>query len=212
VIGVFRGFSLSISSLHVSVFHKEFCLMTKVRIAGGSLLSLALVVGLTLAGENIKSGPPVGKQVPGPFHPLNVTGESAGEKACLYCKNGSSPVAMIFAREISNNLIALIKKIDECTAKNKDNKMGSFVVFLNDAEDLSNQLKALAEKEGIKSTVLAIDNPAGPQDYKIARDADVTVILYTDHTVKANHAFARGQLNEANIAQIVGDVAKILRD
>ena len=41
--------------------------MTKVRIAGGSLLSLALVVGLTLAGENIKSGPPVGKQVPARF-------------------------------------------------------------------------------------------------------------------------------------------------
>jgi len=185
--------------------------MTKFHFAAGSIVGLALVVGLALAGENVKSGPQVGEKVPGPFHPMNVTGESAGEKACLYCKNGSNPVAMIFARDCSDNLTALIKKIDECTAKNKDSKMGSFVVFLSDSEELGKQLKAMAEKEGIKETVLAIDNPSGPQGYHVAKDADVTVVLYTDHTVKANHSFAKGELKEDNIGQIVSDVSKILQ-
>jgi hypothetical protein len=184
--------------------------MRKFPIAIGSLLSLALVVGLALAADTIKSGPQVGQTVPGPFHPMNVTGESAGEKACLYCKNGTNPVAMIFARDVSDNLCALIKKIDECTEKNKERKMGSFVVFLNDSEDLPKQLKAMAEKEGIKNIVLSIDNPAGPAAYKVSKDADVTVVLYTDHTVKANHAFAKGELKEDNIAQIVNDVSKIV--
>ena len=184
--------------------------MTKFHFAAGSIVGLALVVGLALAGENVKSGPQVGEKVPGPFHPMNVTGESAGEKACLYCKNGSNPVAMIFARDCSDNLTALIKKIDECTAKNKDSKMGSFVVFLSDSEELGKQLKAMAEKEGIKQTVLSIDNPAGPAAYKVSKEADVTVVLYTDHVVKANHAFARGELKEDNIAQIINDVSTIL--
>jgi hypothetical protein len=36
-----------------------------------------------VAGEPLKSGPPVGKNIPGPFHPLNITGASAGKKNCL---------------------------------------------------------------------------------------------------------------------------------
>jgi hypothetical protein len=189
-------------------FSQGECRMRKLGIATG--LALILAVGLAVAGESIKSGPQVGQQVPGPFHPLNVTGESAGEKACLYCKNGTNPVAMIFAREVSDGLTSLIKKIDECTAKNKDAKMGSFVVFLSDSEDLAKQLKALADKEGIRNTVLSIDNAAGPQAYKVAKDADVTVVLYRDHVVKANHAFARGQLNDDQVTQIVNDVSKIV--
>lgn len=47
----------------------------------GATLGL-LVVACAQAGD-LKSGPQKGSTIPGPFHPLNVTGESAGEKACL---------------------------------------------------------------------------------------------------------------------------------
>jgi hypothetical protein len=184
--------------------------MLKFRIAAGSLLSLALVLGTALAAESIKSGPQVGDDVPGPFHPLNVTGEKAGEKNCLFCSNGSNPVAMIFARETSDELTALIKKIDACTEKNKDNKMGSFVVFLSDSEGLADQLKKLAEKESIKRCVLSIDNPSGPKAYNVSKDADVTVVLYTNRVVKANYAFKKGELKEKDIDVVLGDVSKIL--
>jgi hypothetical protein len=184
--------------------------MTKLRIAAATLFGLALVVGLAVAGETLKSGPQEGTEVPGPFHPLNVTGENAGEKVCLFCKNGNNPVAMIFAREVSDNLTKLIKKIDATTAENKESKMGSFVVFLNDNEDLPRQLKEVAEKEGIKHTVLSVDNPAGPKAYKVAKEADVTVVLYTNHTVKVNRAFKKGDLQEKDIDTIVADVAKIV--
>jgi hypothetical protein len=176
----------------------------------GLAMILALACGLAAAGENIKSGPQVGQTLPGPFHPMNINGENAGEKCCLYCKNGSNPVAMIFARECSVGLTSLMKKIDECTTKNADRKMGSFVVFLSDSEELAKQLKGIAEKEGIKQTILAIDNPSGPQGYKVAKDADVTVVLYTDHVVKANHTFAKGELTEDAIAQVVNDVSTIV--
>jgi hypothetical protein len=34
-------------------------------------------------GDGFKSGPQEGQTIPGPFHPINVTGEAAGRKNCL---------------------------------------------------------------------------------------------------------------------------------
>src|SRR5262245_62389063 len=170
--------------------------MTKQRFAVVALALFALA-GAVVAAENLQSGPQVGQAVPGPFHPLNVTGEKAGEKNCLFCQNGQNPVAMIFAREVSEPLTTLIKKIDAATAKNNGCSMGSFVVFLSDDEGLQNKLKELAQSNNIKNTVLSIDNPAGPRGYNVAQEADVTVVLYRERNVKANFAFKKGELTRS---------------
>ena len=184
--------------------------MKMLRIAAGSSLGLALLVGGVLAAGSLKSGPQVGDEVPGPFHPLNVTGPDAGEKVCLYCKNGAHPVAMVFARECNPTVTKLIKQIDKATAQHSDAKMGSFVVFLTEDENMPKRLKKVADKEGIAHTVLAVQEPSGPAGYDVAKDADVTVVLYTRHTVKANYAFKKGDLKDGDINRIVGDVSKIL--
>ncbi len=88
--------------------------------------------------------------------------------------------------------------------------MGSFVVFLNDDPSLLGALKGLAEKEGVKQTVLATFAPAGPPSYHVSPDAAVTVVLYTHHKVVANYAFREGDLNDAAIDAIVADLPKIL--
>jgi hypothetical protein len=182
------------------------------KILAGLTLGFFLLVGGVMAGENVVSGPQVEKKVPGPFHPLNVNGEFAGQKHCLFCENGDHPVAMIFAREVTPELTQLIKKIDETTAKNKKAEMGSFVVFLHDEDkDFVQQLKGVVEKEKLTPCILSIlDDKAGPKGYDISKDADVTVVLYTEHTVKANYAFKKGELKKDDIAKIVGDVSKIL--
>jgi hypothetical protein len=107
-------------------------------------------------------------------------------------------------------LTSLVKKIDSATVKNSDARMGSFAVFCSDEEGLEKKLKTLAEKEKLKDIVLTIDNPTGPTAYKIAKDAEVTVILYTKGTVKANYAFKKGELKDKDIDSIVGDLSKIL--
>ncbi len=118
---------------------------------------------------------------------------------------------MIFAREVSDNLTSLVKKVDAETAKNKAAKMGSFVVFLSADEKLNDKLKALGEKEGLKSTILSsMETPAGPEKYKIAKDADITVVLYNKQKVAANYSFKKGELNSKAIEAIVADVPKIL--
>ena len=106
----------------------------------------------------------------------------------------------------------LIKKLDTANDKYADKKMGSFVVFLNnDSEELTGKLKEVAEKQHLKHTILALDNQAGPKNYNVAQEADVTVVLYTDHKVKANYAFKKGELKDADIEKIVGDVSKIVK-
>jgi hypothetical protein len=173
-------------------------------------LALAFLAGTAPAAETLQSGPQVDQKVPGPFHPLNVTGANAGEKFCLFCANGTHPVAMIFAREVTPELTRLMQRIDSETVKNEGCEMGSFVVFLSDKEGLDKELKDVARDTGLKKTVLAIDNPAGPKNYKVAQEAEVTVILYTNRVVKANFAFKKGELKEKAIQTIISDVSKII--
>ena len=182
------------------------------RLLAMSALGLVLAIsGVYAGGGTLKSGPQAGKDVPGPFHPLNVTGEHAGKKACLYCSNGGNPVAVVFAREATPAVAKLLKQLDDATVKNQGKEMGSYAVFCSDKDGLDKALTKLATDQKLKKLVLAIDNPAGPKSYEIAKDADVTVLLYTDFEVKANHAFRKGELNDAAITKVVADVAKIVK-
>jgi len=171
----------------------------------------AVCVACVLADDKLVSGPQVDKKVPGPFKPLNVNGADAGEKVCQFCKNGDNPVAMVFAREATPEVTALIKKLEAAVAKNAEAKMGSFVVFCSDAEGLEKQLQGLAKKESLKNVILTIDSPSGPDGYAVAKDADVTVVLYVGRVVKANYAFKKGELKDKNIDAIISDLPKILK-
>ncbi len=172
--------------------------------------ALVAVAGLAIGAE-LKSGPQAGDKLPGPFHPLNCTGESAGKKNCLVCQHGDSPVALVFARTADCPQTAkLMKKLDEATAANKAAEMGSFVVFLSDDDKMPEKLKAMAEKAGIKEMTVAVDNPTGPAKYNVDKDADLTVIIYNDRTVKGNWSFKKGEITDANIETICKDLSKIL--
>ena len=45
------------------------------------------------------------------------------------------------------------------------------MVFLSDESGLEKKVKEFAEKEKLKNTALTIDQPSGPEDYKIAKEA-----------------------------------------
>src|SRR6516165_2772537 len=119
---------------------------------------------------------------------------------------------MIFAREVSDSLTSLVKKIDAETAKNSNARMGSFVVFISQDEKLGDKLKPVASKEGIKNCILTImDNNSGPPKYEVAKNADVTVVFYNQRKVLANHAFKKGEFNSAAVDKVMADLPKILK-
>jgi hypothetical protein len=118
---------------------------------------------------------------------------------------------MIFARDLNDPLTSLVKKIDAATVKNTESKMGSFVVFLNDDEDIEKKLKDLGDKEHLSKIALTtMSNKSGPEAYKIAKDAEVTVVLYSKNKCEATYAFKKGEMTESDVDKIVADVAKIV--
>jgi hypothetical protein len=175
-----------------------------------AVVLMVLVSAPAFAAEPLKSGLQPGERLTNIFEPLNVTGPFAGEPHCLVCENGLSPVAMIFAREVNEPLVKLLAKLDAATEKNRDVQMGSFVVFLSEKEGLKEQLESVAKKQGLKHVILSTFDPAGPEDFKVTADSDVTVVLYREHLVKANHAFRKGELSEQAVEKIIGDLPKIV--
>lgn len=119
----------------------------------------------------------------------------------------------VFAREITDDLASLVKQIDDAVEKNKEQQLAAFVVLLTDDADAAEaKLKALAEKQKIKSTPLTVfEGAAGPPPYKVSKDADVTVLMWKKTEVVVNHAFAKGGLNKEAVAKVVADTSKILQ-
>ncbi|HKI37979.1 MAG TPA: hypothetical protein VKA46_39360 [Gemmataceae bacterium] len=186
--------------------------MKKSLLVASSALTLVVLTGSVFGAEKLKSGPQVGEKVPGPFEPLNINGEFANQKKCQFCINGTNPVAMVFARECSEPVKKLIKELDAATVKNSDANMGSFFVFLSDDEGMEKKLQSLAKKDDLKKTVLTLDNKTGPEKYNIAKDADVTVVLYKERKVVANYAFKKGQMKDKDVDKVLADLPKILSD
>jgi hypothetical protein len=169
-------------------------------------------LGSVVLAADFKSGPQAGEKVPGPFHPLNINGESAGKKACLYCKAGDSPAVAIFARTAEDPVLQkLIVAVDAATTKNAKAELNSYVVFCSGDDKLEAKLKEMADKAKLKDLVLSIESASGPEKYNISKDADVTIVLYKERVVVANHAFQKGSLSEKDVDTVLGEIANLVK-
>lgn len=120
---------------------------------------------------------------------------------------------MLFARDVTGPLSSLLKQFDAAVAKNKDADMRSFAIFLtDDGEAMEKKLTELAEKQKISENVplTIVEDIAGPLAFKIDKDADVTVLLYTKGKVVSNFAFKAGELKDKDVKAIVAQLPKIL--
>jgi len=110
-------------------------------------------------------------------------------------------------------VVALVKQIDGVVGKNEEKKMAAFVTLLtNDPDKDEAKLKEIAKKEGgLKNVPLTVfDGVAGPEGYKIAENAELTVTMWVGSKVKVSHAFAKGEFKAANAKSVVEDTKKIL--
>jgi hypothetical protein len=113
-------------------------------------------------------------------------------------------------------LTGLVKKIDrrlEEAVGKTPRAAGAFVLFVNNADGLDRRLREMAEKEALKRVSLCIGAP--PQDYGVADDADVTVVIYSlgrrpQQKVTANFALRKGELDEAKADAIVKALSEML--
>jgi len=165
-----------------------------------------LFLATATASAEVTSGPQVGDSV-GAFTVTKVAGNpddgfAVGRSGCYRCKTGSKPVVMVFARSADEKLAKLLKKIEEEVEEHQAEKLMSFVNMIGaDAESLKKATEEFAAKHGLTRIAFVVPEDAkdGPADFKIASDADGTVVCYKEGKVTANHAFAKGGLSDDKI-------------
>jgi hypothetical protein len=168
------------------------------------LLGLSLSLSLPLpAADPCVSGVPVGKR-PGPYSFLVATGPQRGQPTCYVCEQheGDKPAAVVFARTLSDPLGKLLTKLEAAGAAKKDAGYKVWMTQLADTADLD-ALARWAQKQGLKTVpVGAFEDADGPPSYKLARDADVTVMLFVKQKVVANFAFRAGELDDKAMEEV----------
>jgi hypothetical protein len=118
-------------------------------------------------------------------------------------------VVCVFARKTSEPLASLVKQIDSKIGEEKQLK--SFVVLLaHKGDKAEDHLEELATSAGIKHVPLTLTrDPDGVPNYELSKEADITVVMWSHHAVKATRGF-KGDLAEDDIKAILSDLPIVL--
>ena len=187
----------------------------KAMTAVGVVVTATVVAGV--ASAEMTSGHQVGESV-GAMTVTKVAGNPLdgiqdGQSLCYRCRMGSRPVVMVFARSADQKLAKLLKKIEEEIEEHQDAKLTGFVNMLGtDPASLKKDAAEFVKANGLERIAFVVpEEPAnGPADYKIAPDADLTIVCFKGGKVKANHALAKGQLSDEKIDAIVESACQML--
>lgn len=173
----------------------------------------------------------VGNDLPGPFHPYNVTGPHKQRFHCLISDHGLDPMVMIFHKnvEFSKPLPNLLQRLDTAIDKNPSTSLGAFVVFLpddlpdvvgskekdqdtnNKHDDARLEMEKKIEQAGadmkLKHVVLCLDHKSDVTKYQLSDENLVTVVLYKKLKIVAVYALPKSEFTDAAIEKIMTDVA-----
>ncbi len=194
-----------------------------------------LAAGLSAAPQAGKEGPKApaqkdgkaaggplapGKDLPGPFHPFNVTGPFADHFHYPVSDHNLDPGVLVFTRdlELSPPLRKLLSGLDNAIDKNPAVRLAATVTFLSDDlpnvvedDDKRDELKAkvqdLARSLNLKHAVLCLDSKPDVEKYLSDVNVAATVVLYKKFQIVASHPLPRDQITDARVQQILGEVA-----
>jgi hypothetical protein len=191
-----------------------------------SILAMVLATPLLSADDKPDGGDKVkglekGKDLPGPFHPYNVTGPRAQRFHCLVTQGSLDPVVMVVVRDLdfSEGLKLLETQLDNRIAKNLNVRLNSFTVFLTDdqtnivkdddkRDELAGKVEDFSKQLMLKNVVLCLDSKSDLENYGL--NDDVTVVLANKYKVVSVHRLKKDQLNADTVKQIIDDVASQL--
>lgn len=168
------------------------------------------VMAAGVASADLVSGPQPGERV-GAFTVTKVAGNAndgvaEGKSLCYRCKMGNRPVVMIFARTADQSLAKLISELEEELKEHEADKLTGFVNMIgSDAESLKVAAAKFVKDNGVQRVAFVVPEDAenGPDNLKIAPEADLTVVCYKGGKVMASHAFKKGELNGDKIGAVV---------
>ena len=166
------------------------------------LLYWVVSAGPSAAKDPCVSGPQVGQR-PGPYSFLVATGPERGQPTCYVCETAEKPGVIVFARTVSDPLRKLLAACDEAVAARPKDAVRAWMTVLGEKTIGLDDLGRWATKTGLKAVPVGVfDDPVGPPSYKLAHEADVTVLLFENKKVVANFAFRAGELDDAAVKRV----------
>src|SRR5437867_3600174 len=142
-------------------------------------VSAFVVCIAALAQDPCRSGVQPGQR-PGPYSAVVVTGPNRGTSHCYICETADKPAVIVFARNPSDSLGKLAQGIEKALVDHKFSDLRAWITFLHeDQASVDSKLVKWAQKHAVSNVPVAVfEDLVGPPTYKIARDADVTVMLF----------------------------------
>lgn len=192
------------------------------------MLSLILL-GLAAAPPADKKNASLraGDDLPGPFHPYNVTGPHKNHYHSVISERGLDPMVLIFHKnmDVGDPLRNLLRKLDAAIEKGASARLGSFVVFLPDdlkevagRDDASDDARdALAVKASdvadalkLKHVVLCLDSKTDVESYHLSDANLVTVVLYKKLKIAEVFALPKSDFTDKSVDKIMAAVSEKL--
>src|SRR5207249_2793255 len=145
------------------------------------------------------------------------------------------PVLAIFIREGPEPNVPLtrklLEKVDEAIERNQDSYLNGFAIVVSpDAHSSTTRTEvspdalieeakkraALVEKvkqlgKGLKDVVVGYTPPEKVEAWNLNPEPGVTMLLYANHRVLANYAFAEGKMTDEDIDQAIKGVDKLMK-
>jgi hypothetical protein len=150
-------------------------------------------------------------QRPGPYSAVISTGPQRGQSFCYICETAERPAAVVFARSLSEPLAKLVQGLDKAIDENKKSDLRAWVTFLSaDQLGLDPKIVAWSRKHGIRNIPAGVfEDVTGPPSYRLARDADVTVLFFVKQKVVASFAYRSGEWNDNEVSEIMKALPRI---
>lgn len=176
------------------------------------LLAAACLASLpALAADGVPSGLKPGMR-PGPYAAVICTGPERGRSHCYVCETADRPAVIVFARRLDEPLGRLVQRIDRLVAEHKKAELRAWVTLLHpDQAAIDAQVVAWGKKHALRNVPVGVfEDPAGPPSYRLAPEAEVTVLLSVRQRVVANFAFGKDELTGDAIARVEKALPRIL--
>lgn len=171
--------------------------------------SILLLLMSALASADVESGPAVGSKTPA-LKVLAATGDHEGKEVDYAADREDRPTIYLFvqADKFERPTARFMKVLDEAAPK-VAKKCEIVAIWLTDDADATKAYLPRAQMSlKFENTPLCVftGKKSGPEDWGINPDADVTVVVVTNKTVKAR--FGYRSLNDTNVPEVEAALKK----
>jgi hypothetical protein len=175
-----------------------------------TVLLVLLLGALQASADPGASGLQIGMK-PGPYSFLVATGAQRGQQTCFVCETAEKPAVVVFTRKLGDPLAKLLSKCDEFLGKQPNDSVRCWMTLLGEKTATLDELAKWSKQAGLKNVPVGVfDDPAGPPSYRLADNAEVTVLLWVNRKVIANFTFRAGELNDDAVKKIAETMPKLI--